>query len=285
MEKRKLGKTGQSSTVLTLGGVALGWVEQKEADAAIELVFEHGVNHVDISPSYGQAEARLGSWIGRHHRNFFLACKTTARGKARVWESLKRSLETLKVDYFDLFQFHAVDDLETLNVVLGSGGGLEAVLEARQQRLVKNIGITGHRPFVHVEALNRFPFDTVLFPLNRVHAAHLGDWNDYTILLEMVKQKEVGTIAIKAVAKQPWQRTSHPYRTWYEPFDEQVEIDRSLWYTLSQGVTTAAMPGDLRLWPRVLDAAERFTAMAAKKQEEAVAEVQRYRPLPSPFNV
>ena len=164
-------------------------------------------------------------------------------------------------------------------MVLGPRGALEAVLEAREQGLVQHIGITGHRPFVLVEALNRFDFDTVLFPLNRVLAAHRDDYNDFTTLVEVAQQKDVGTIAIKAVAKRPWQALMRLYQTWYEPFDEQPEIDKSLWYTLSQDVTTAAMPGDLQLWPMVIDAAERVRPLDVHEQDKVVSEVRRYSPL------
>ena len=279
MEKRRSGKTGHMSSVLALGGAAFWQVSQAEADAAIELATEHGVNHIDVSPTYGQAEIRLGPWLEKHHKEVFLACKTRERGKSGAWEGIKRSLETLRVDYFDLFQFHGVDDLETLYTILGPEGALEAVLEAKEQGLVRHIGITGHRPFVYLEALNRFDFDTVLFPLNRVLAAHANDFNDFSIFLKVARQKDVGTIAIKAVAKRPWERPMHMYRTWYEPFGEQTEIDKSLWYTLSQDITTAAMPGDLSLWPLVIDAAERFKSLEAQEQAEAVSQAKQYRPL------
>ena len=279
MEKRRLGKTGHESSVIAFGGTALRKVTQAEADAAIELAIEHGVNHFDVSPNYGEAEIRLAPWMEKHHQEIFLACKTRERSKTRAWESIKKSLETLRVDYFDLFQFHGVDDLETLNVVLGPSGALEAALEAKEQGLIHNIGITGHRSFVQVEALNRFDFDTVLFPLNRVLTAHRDDFTDFITLLEVARQKDVGTIAIKALAKRPWGTEGRAYKTWYEPFDEQTEIDKSLWYALSQGVTTAAIPGDLRLWPMVIDAAERFKTLELREQEQAIAQVKQYRPI------
>lgn len=279
MEKRRLGKTEQMSSVIAFGSAALWKVSQAQADAAIELATEHGVNHFDVAPSYGQAEIRLGPWMQKHHKEVFLACKTTERGKTGAWESIKRSLEMLKVGYFDLYQLHGVNDLETLNAVLSPRGALEAVLEAKEQGLVRHIGITGHRPFVQIEALNRFDFDTLLFPVNCVLAAHRNDFNDFTLLLEIAQQKDVGTIGIKAVAKRPWESEMRMYQTWYEPFDEQTEIDKSLWYALNQGITTAAMPADLRLWPLVIDAAERFRGMDAGEQEEVVSQVRQYRPI------
>lgn len=277
METRKLGKTGQMSSVVTFGAAALWQVSEAETEAAVELAMEHGVNHIDVAPSYGQAEVRLGPWLARHHKEVFLGCKTTERSKAAAWESFKRSLDRLRVDRFDLFQFHGVNDLETLNVILGPGGALEAVLEAREKGLVSYIGITGHRPAVQVEALNRFPFDTVLFPINRVLAANRNDYSDFSVLLDRARQLDVGTLGIKAVAKRPWPGTMHMRRTWYEPFDTQEEIDRSLWWSLSQGITTAPMAGDLSLWPMILDAAERFRPLDEAEQAEAVAEARRHR--------
>ncbi len=279
MENRRLGRTEHLSSVLTFGAAALWQVTEAEAEAAIDLAVGHGVNHIDVAPSYGQAEIRLGPWLEKHRNSVFLACKTGERSKAGAWESIKQSLDRLRVDHFDLFQFHAVNDVETLNVILGPGGALEAVLEAKEQKLLRHIGITGHRPFVLVDAIQRFQFDTVLFPLNRVLAAHRNDYTDFSILLDQAQQKDVGTIAIKSVTRQPWQGPMHMYRTWYEPFNRQEDIDKCLWYTLSQGVTTAAMPGDLSLWPLLIDAAERLRALDEQEQDEMVSEARRYRPI------
>lgn len=277
MEQRRLGKTGHMSSVLTFGAAALGQVTQEEADAAIELAVGRGVNQFDVAPTYGEAEARLGPWMEKHRNKIFLGCKTTERSKAGAWASLQRSLKRLRVEHCDLFQFHGVNDLETLNAVLGPGGALEAILEAREQGLLKYIGITGHRPSVQVEALNRFPFDTVLFPLNRILAARRNDYSDFSILLDQAKQKDVGILSIKVITKRPWPGPSHVYRTWYEPFDSQEDIDKSLWYALSQEITTAPMAGDVSLWPMLLDAAERYHPMNDEEQTSAVAEVRRYQ--------
>jgi predicted aldo/keto reductase-like oxidoreductase len=267
------------SSLTTFGGAALWQVSQGEADAAIELAVSHGVNHFDVAPQYGQAEIRLGPWMEKHHREVFLACKTLDRSKTEAWESIKRSLDRIRVDHFNLFQFHCVDDLETLSVILSPAGALEAVLEAQQQGLIKHIGITGHRSFVQIEALNRFDFDTVLVAVNRVLAAHPNDFTDFALLLEIARQKDVGVIAMKTITKRPWEALIRLYNTWYEPFDEQTEIDKSLWYTLSQSVATVTLPGDLSLWPMVIDAAERFKPMNKSEQANVVAEVERYKPI------
>jgi aryl-alcohol dehydrogenase-like predicted oxidoreductase len=279
MEKRRLGKTGHMSSILTFGAAALWQVSQPEADSAIEMAVDRGVNHFDVAPAYGEAELRLGPRMQKHRQSIFLACKTQQRGKKNAWESLQRSLEKLRVDYFDLFQLHGVSDLETLNMVLSPIGALEAVLEARQQGLIRHIGITGHRSFVLCEALNRFDFETVLFPLNRVIAAHFNDFNDYRPLMDLVLQKDVGTIAIKSVTKRPWEGPMHMHKTWYEPFDKPSDIQKSVSFTLSQGVTTLAMAGDLSLWPAILDAGEKFKPLSLDEQTQAIEEVRQYQPL------
>jgi len=283
METRRLGRTGHESSIIIFGSFALFRVGQKEADAALENALDNGINHIDVSPVYGQAEARIGSWFKRNGQRFFLGCKTHERQKNGAWESLNRSLETLNVDHFDLFQLHGVDSPDVLNTALGPGGAMEAILEAREQGMVRNIGITGHNPPVQNEALRLFDFDTVMFPLNRVHAAHPLAWNDFRPLLKTARQKDVGVMAIKSIAKQAREGPNEKgYNTWYEPFDEAAEIDKSLWYTLSQDITAAVMPGELRLWPMLIDAAKRFKPLSEKQQRDYISEASRYQPLAGP---
>jgi predicted aldo/keto reductase-like oxidoreductase len=276
MQFRRLGKTEYQISLVSLGGAALWDVGQGEADAAIQMAVESGV----------QAEILTGPMVEKYRQKIFLACKTTDRSRASARESIRRSLDRLRTDYFDLYQLHMVSDAETLNVVLGPGGALEAVVEAREQGLVRYIGITGHRPYVQIEAINRFAFDTVLFPLNRVLAAHPNDYTEFRFLLDTAKQKDIGTITIKAIARQPWNPGVRMYRTWYEPFIEQVDIDKSIWYTLSQGVSTTVLPADLRLWPKVIDAAERFEPMEEREQEAVISEARVYKPIfPSGWSI
>ena len=281
METRRLGKTGHLSSIVIFGGAAFWLVNQSEADAALELAAAHGINHIDVSPSYGQAEIHMGPWLKskKHRESVFLGCKTMMRDKTAATKELKASLQTLQTDYFDLYQFHGVDDMATLHKILGQDGALTAVREAQRAGIVKYIGITGHKPSFLAEALKVFDFDTVMFPLNRVEAAHPSQANEYKALLKLAQEKDTGTLAIKAVTKSPWDRQMHMYKTWYEPFDTQAEINQSLWWTLSQDITAAAMPGDLRLWPAVIDATERFKKMSAAEQAAAMEEVKKLAPL------
>jgi len=276
MEKRRLGKTEHMSSVLAFGGAAIGRGTQYEAESAIELALEHGINHFDIAPTYGESETLLGPWMKKHHKEIFLGCKTRERSKTGAFESFKRSLEKLQVDSFNLFQFHGVNDLSELDAICGEDGALEAILQAREEGLVKYIGITGHCPSVQVEALKRFPFDTVLFPLNRVLAVLHTDYSDFRILLSLAKKQDVGMIAIKAISKRPWPQENHTYSTWYEPFNTQEEIDKSVWYVLSQGITTMPMASDVKLWPMIISAVERYHELGEEEQIVAQSEVAQY---------
>jgi len=215
MEKRRLGRTGHMSTVLTLGCAALWSVSQREADEVLELALEHGINHIDVAPTYGDAELRLQKWMREHRDDFFLACKTRERTKDGAAAEILRSLERLGVDYFDLYQLHGLDDPRELEVVFGEDGAMEAIMEAREEGTVRHIGITSHNPLSAVEAIRRFDFDTVLLPLNYILLRHAVPANDYRPLLKLAKEKDMGTIAMKAFTKEPWPTEERRYQTYY----------------------------------------------------------------------
>ncbi len=285
MEKRKLGRTGHLVSLLTFGGFALHRISQKQADRLLETALEAGITNIDVAPAYGEAEEHIGSWMKRHGKQFFVGCKTEQRDKACARESIKRSLDTLHIDRFDLFQMHSVSDMNTLERALGPGGAMEAILEAKEQGLVRFIGITGHNPPVQHEALKRFSFDTVMFPLNRVHAAHFNEWNDWRELLRTARRKNVGVFAIKAIVKQAWPDRSQAFKktnTWYEPFTEDAEIEKSFRYTLSQAISSAVLTSEWKLWPAIIDVANRFKPLTAAQQADFVAEAAIYEPLAGP---
>lgn len=278
MEFRRLGRTGHMSSILAFGGYTFNDIPQSEADKMMEIVLERGINHIDVAPSYGTAEERLGSWVREHRDKFFLACKTQKRTKKEARRELDSSLKRLKAEYFDLYQLHSLDSLGELDTALGEGGAMEAILEAKEEGLVRYIGITSHVPPTIIEAVNRFDFDTMLFPLNYILKCHAIHENDYEPLLKLAKKKDLGTIAMKAFTKQPWQGERR-YQTWYEPWDTQDRIDEALWFTLSQGVTTAASSGEPRLFEMMVDAAERYRSLSGDEQRELIESASGLKPL------
>jgi len=283
MEQRRLGRTGHLSSVVTFGTAGIGKVDQETADVAIQLVLDHGVNHVDVAPRYGEAEVRLQPWMSSIRDRIFLGCKTGQRTRDAATAELHRSLERLGTDRLDLYQLHAVGKLHELDECTAKGGALETLIEARESGITRWLGITGHThdaPRTHLEALRRFDFDTVMFPLNFVLWSTPQYRRDAEALLDYCRRKDVGVHIIKTVAKDPWGDRAKTHTTWYEPFTDQATIDQAVAFALSQPVTTLTSAGDVTVLPKVLSAAERFRPLDPAAQEALVATADRYH---SPF--
>ncbi len=283
METRIFGKTGARITFITMGGCGLGYVDQNEADKAVKLAMDHGINMIDVAPTYGNAEIRLNHWIEKYRDKFFVAEKTLKRNKKGAWRRLNQSLERLGTSYFDLYQFHAVSSIEDLNKILGENGAMEAFLEAKEVGIIKNIGITAHHDVrVLQKALELSDdIDTVLLPVYVAALVRPSPVNDFKKILEITREKNIGVTAIKAISKSRWHGDA-TYKTWYEPLDTQELIDQAVWYTLSQeGVTTYSLPCDVRLWPLVLDAATRYKKLSDEEQKQIIkkARENEFQPL------
>lgn len=271
MEVRPFGKTGRNVTVITLGGCGLGQLSQEQADNAVALAMDHSINMIDVAPSYGNAEARLAPWIEKYRNQFFIAEKTMERTKEGAWKELNRSLNTLDVKYFDLYQFHGVSTMEELQQITGRNGALEAFTEAQEAGLINAIGLTCHADVrIPLKAVDLIDLDTVLVPVNGAALAHPHPANDFRPLLEKVGDKNIGVTAIKTIAKRRW--ISEPqYNTWYEPLDDPEWVTAAVNFTLSQkGVTTCPLPCDVRLWPLFLNAGETYSKMSEEEQSTFV---------------
>ena len=282
MEKRQFGRTGHMSTVAILGGAALGEVDQLTADKAMETVLAYGVNHIDVAPSYGHAEDRLAPWMKSHRDNFFLGCKTMERTRDGAREELQSSLKRLKTDHFDLYQMHAVKTMESLDEVTHPGGALEALVDAKNEGLIRHISITGHgvyAPQVFIEALRRFDFDSVLFPVNFVQYANPAYRQKADELLKLCRKKTVGSMLIKSITKAPWGERKPQFDTWYEPFTEMEMIQEAVSFALSQNATGICTAGDTRLLPLVLEACENFRPMPEIEQQELIGRAGEFQPL------
>ena len=283
MEKRLLGRTGHESTVVTFGSYVVGYLEQDEADEAIGLALEHGVNHVDIAPSYGQAMERMAPWMPEIRDKVFLGAKTRFRDRDEAWRDVESIMKRLNVDSFDLFQLHSVVTVEELDKATAKGGALETLVEMREQGLTKWLGITGHGPYVPstiLESLRRFDFDTIMFPLNPAMARHAGYRRDSEALLAEANARDVGIQTIKMIARGGWDGAQRDCHTWYDPHREQADIDRSLWWVLSQPMHTAPSCGEISVLPKVLDAAERFRPLTEAEQADIVEAQTPPRPHP-----
>ncbi len=282
METRRFGRTGHMSTIAIFGAAAFWEISQADADKVMEQVIEAGINHIDIAPSYGQAEERVGPWMPRERERFFLGCKTMERTKQGAWDEMGRSLKRLQTESFDLYQCHAITTMDELDAVTMKGGALEAFVEARQRGLTKFIGITGHgvdAPKIYLEALRRFDFDSVLFPLNFVQMGNPEFRKHTEELIATCKAKDVGTMIIKAITKGPWGEKRKTAATWYEPFDTMDEIQTAVNFALSYEVTGFCTAGDTRILPMVLKACENFTRLDKPKLEQIMESGRQFEPL------
>ena len=285
METRRLGRIGHMSSVIIFGAASLGNVTQDEADQSIQFALDSGINHFDTAASYGDAELRMGPWMPKIRSQIFLATKTGDRTRDDAARSIERSLERLQVDNVDLLQLHAITSFEELDQVTAKGGALEAAVAAQEQGLVKNIGITGHghiAPRVHLDALRRHPFATVLTPLNFILYNDPTYRESFDALASEIRRQDAALMTIKTVARGPWPSPeAKRYNTWYEPFDEQAYVDKCVSFVLShEEVTGLASAGDVRLLPKIVEAYERKTKMGIPEQEALMATAGQFA---SPF--
>ncbi len=246
---------------------------QTEADHTLEVLLEYGVNHIDTAASYGEAELRIGPWMKQHRQNFFLATKTEERTYQGAWDELHRSLERLRVDYVDLWQMHLLVNPEDWKTAMGPGGALEAFIEAREQGLVRFLGVTGHGvtvPAMHKRSLERFDFDSVLLPYNYTMMQNPQYAADFEALAAICQERNVAMQAIKTLVRRPWGDKTQTRSTWYEPFEDQANIDQVVHWALGRPGIFLNTAGDIHLLPKVLDAASRFQSAPT---EEAMAEM------------
>ena len=261
IERRPFGRTGHLSTVTLFGAAALARASQDEADRALEVLLRHGVNHIDTAARYGDSELRIGPWMARHRKDFFLATKTGSRAAREGREDIHRSLERLRVDHVDLIQLHSLGHPDDWDQAMGPGGVLEAVIEARQQGLARFIGVTGHGwsiPAMHRRSLARFDFDSVLLPYNFFFAQNERYRQAFDEVLAICRERNVAVQVIKSIARGPWAATDRTHTTWYQPLEAQPDIDRAMHWAMGVPGIHLNTAGDLALLPRILDAASRF---------------------------
>jgi len=280
MKKLRFGRTNHMSTLAIFGAVALGQLDQPLADQTIQQVLDSGINHFDIAPSYGNAELRLGPWMRDIRDKVFLGCKTTQRSHAGAVSEFNQSLHRLRVDAFDLYQLHAITTMEELNACTQTGGALEGIINMREQGLTRFIGITGHglqAPELFIEALSRFDFDSVLFPLYPAVFSNESYRTKALELLDLCADRDVGVMTIKSVAKEPWGNQKQKYHTWYAPFEDPQLIQENVDFVLSHKLAHLCTPGDYRLLGMTLDAVENFSPISQEEQRKVIEKRSKYK--------
>jgi aryl-alcohol dehydrogenase-like predicted oxidoreductase len=284
METRRLGRLQHMSTVLLFGGAALSDVSEEVADGAIRTALDAGINHFDTAAGYGDSELHLGRWMPEIRDRIFLATKTGDRAADDAYASIVRSLGRLRVDSVDLIQLHAIGDPDDLDRATGKGGAVEGAARARDEGLVGAIGITGHgmlAPATHLEALGRFPFDSVLTPYNYRLAQETNYLRDFDALAEQTQAGDVALMVMKAIARNLWrrERKGHRFDTWYEPLDEQAHVDAAVAFALGRPeVTAICTAGDVRLLPMFVEAERRRSSITVPQAEATMATVEGLEP-------
>jgi aryl-alcohol dehydrogenase-like predicted oxidoreductase len=267
LPRRPLGRTGEKLSIIGLGGLVLADESQDTADALVREAVEHGINYFDVAPSYGNAEDRLGPALRPYRKDVFLACKTLKRDRSGAAEELQQSLRKLETDHFDLYQLHALAKTEEVEQVFSPDGAMETFVRAKKEGKVRFLGFSAHSAEAALLAIQRFDFDTVLFPINFVCFLK-GDFGPQVVAA--AKEKNMGILALKALARQPWpddrQRRDWP-KCWYQPILDPEEAGLSLRFTLSQPVTAAVPPGDKRLFRKAVKMASGFTPLRTEEEE------------------
>jgi aryl-alcohol dehydrogenase-like predicted oxidoreductase len=274
--KLPFGSLNHLSTRAIFGAASLSQVSQDEADRALDVLLAYGVNHIDVAASYGEAELRLAPWFKRYPGHFFIATKTGQRDAPGAREELYRSLDRMGLDHIDLWQLHNLVDPIDWDVALSPGGALDVAIEARQQGLVRGIGVTGHGAQIaatHRRSLERFDFDSVLLPCNFITMQNPYYAQNFNALKATCQQRQVAVQTIKSIAMQPWLGQPHTSGTWYRPLQDQQDIDQAVWWVLAHPGIFLITVGDFDLLPKVLDAATRFEDST---QPERLASAESY---------
>jgi aryl-alcohol dehydrogenase-like predicted oxidoreductase len=263
--KRSLGRTGEMLSVIGFGGIVVKDATPANASALVKLAIDSGINYFDVAPSYGDAEIKLGPALEPYRKNVFLACKTGKRTKAEARAELEQSLQRLKTDHLDLYQFHAVTTMTDVDTILGPGGAMETFVEARKEGKIRFIGFSAHSVEAAMAMMNRFNFDTILFPVN------LTTWNKGNFgpqVLALAQEKKMGILALKAMAKGPWPKgadRSKYSKCWYEPLTDKEDIKMGLRFTLSHPVTAAIPPGEEELFKMALSVSDSLIPLKDKE--------------------
>jgi len=280
--KAPFGSTGHESSRTIFGAAALGALSQAEADPTLDVLLEHDVNHIDTAASYGDSELRLAPWLKDYRHRFFLATKTGQRDRAGAREEIRRSLDRLGVDQVDLLQLHNLVDVIDWEFALREGGALEAAVEARDEGLVRFIGVTGHGLTVarmHRRSLERFPFDSVLLPYSYVQLRDETYAADFAALASVCAERGVAMQTIKAITLAPWNGREQTASTWYEPLREQSDIDLAVHWVLGRPGVFLNTVGDVALLPKVLDAASRYASRPSDETMDDLAARRHLVPL------
>jgi len=275
------GRTGHISTRIIFGAAAFWSLPQEEADQMLDVLLKYGINHIDTAAGYNDSELHLGPWMPKYRDRFFLATKTGERTYDGAKAQFEQSLKRLQVDSVDLIQIHHLVGEEEWEIALGPGGVLEYLQQAREQGLVRFIGVTGHEVAIaqrHLQSLERFDFDSVLLPYNYVMMQNPTYAAGFNEILRLAQERHFAVQTIKGICRRPW-AGEHTHNTWYEPLTTQASIDKAVHWVLGQAGIFLNTAADIHLLPMILDAASRFEARPSDEEMQAEMAALEMAPL------
>lgn len=281
LPQRQYGRTDVKLSIIGFGGIVVKNTEQQHANRVVAEAFERGVNYFDVAPTYGDAELKLGPALESYRKKVFLACKTTERRRAGAEQEFKESLKRLRTDYLDLYQLHAITDVkEDVDTVFAKGGAMEVFIEAKKQGQVRYLGFSAHSEKAALAAMERFDFDSILFPINFA-TFYKGSFGPKVIAA--AESKGVARLALKALARQRWpqgdpSRKEYP-KCWYQPLTERQEARLGLYFTLSQSITAAIPPGEESLFRMALELAMNFKPISMQDLEHVKQMAESLNPI------
>ena len=280
--KKAFGRSGHQSTRLLFGAAAFSNVTQEQADRTMELLIANGINHIDTAASYGDSEMRLGPWMEKHRGDFFLATKTGERSYDGAKAEFERSLRRLRVSEVDLIQLHYLVGEEEWDVAMGPDGALKYLLEAREQGLVKYIGVTGHDVAIagmHLKSVDHYDFDSVLLPYNYPMMQNEVYRAAFEELVSQCRAAKRAVQTIKSITRRPYPGDGRSHATWYEPLTDQASIDKAVHWVLGNEDVFLNTVGDIALLPLVLEAGHRFVERTPEAEMRAMMAEAEMAPL------
>lgn len=264
IERRPYGRNGDQLSVLGFGGIVVSQIEQSEANRIVAEAVERGVNYFDVAPTYGNAEERLGPALEPYRDGVFLACKTGERDRGGAAKELDQSLKQLRTDHFDLYQLHGLASMDDVEKAFAAGGAMETLEAAKRDGKARFLGFSAHSEEAAIQALRRYPFDSVLFPFNFV--CWFKGFGPR--VMEEAKQRGAARMALKSVARTVWSENERKYpKCWYQPFDTRETAELPFRWTVSQDLTAAVSPAQTELFPMMMDLAERFRPITPAEEK------------------
>ncbi|HUU78750.1 MAG TPA: aldo/keto reductase [candidate division Zixibacteria bacterium] len=274
--KSLFGRTKHKSSRIIFGGYALSNVTQKEANDVLEVLLEYGINHIDTAPMYGKSEKLIGSWMTNHREDFFIATKTRSRSYKGAKKNLSDSLEALNVEYIDLWQMHGLTNPQGWEKAMGPGGTLEAFIEAREEGLVRFLGVTAHggkSAIMHNQSLKRFDFDSVMLPYNFSQMQEIKYKESFQELINLCHQRNIAFQTIKSIARRPWESESKTHNTYfYQPLENKDAIEKAIHWALGLQNSFVITAGDITLLPIILEAAKQFSECPSDAEMQSLVD-------------